>query len=100
MQFHWVEDIELIERQNKECRLKSLKFVELSGFRGGTADVELATYLITNAPALEKITIDTRNPFYLGTPLDILDKEDGNAKECAKFLLTDRLPPAAELLIL
>lgn len=82
------------------CRLKSLKFVELSGFRGGTVDVELAAYLITNAPALEKITIDTRDPFYWGTPLDVLEKEDGTTKECANLLLTELLPPEAELLIL
>ncbi|KAM7486911.1 hypothetical protein LguiA_002920 [Lonicera macranthoides] len=83
-----------------EAWLKSLKLVELSNSLGGTADAELATYLIINAPALDKITIDNRDLFYLGTPLDVLDEEDDTAKECARILLIDLVPQEVELLIL
>lgn len=39
-----------------------LKVVELIGFYGCTIDMELALFVINNAPSLEKIFIDTRNP--------------------------------------
>ena len=39
-----------------------LKVVELIGFYGCTIDMELALYVINNAPSLEKIIIDTRSP--------------------------------------
>ncbi|KAM7480043.1 hypothetical protein LguiA_028256 [Lonicera macranthoides] len=93
----WVDEpAEVRERVEKSIRLKCLKVVEFRWFRGSTTDVELATYLLTNAPYLEKIQVDTRHPYHVGTPFEVMDKENVTAKERVRQLATS-LSPHAEL---
>lgn len=44
-----------------------IRVVELNGFERLIADVESLICLIENAKLLEKITVDTCKPYYLGT---------------------------------
>lgn len=76
---------------------KSLKVVELLWFRGRTTDMELATYILSTAPFLEKIIIDTRKPHLYGRLVS--EEEIVSAKECARHL-AELLSLAAELVIL
>ena len=101
-QLEWLEEPKPREvqlREKKRCPLKCLKVVELRWFRGSTTDVELATYLFTNSPSLEKIRIDTRNPYAVGNPREELAQENVTAKECARQLAGE-LYPGAELQVL
>ncbi|KAM7494908.1 hypothetical protein LguiB_029517 [Lonicera macranthoides] len=101
VQFEWFEGPIKRKMEEKECRLACLKLVEMSGFRGSRSDMELATFLVTNAPYLEKITIDTRYPTHLsGTPMQALQKERVTAKERARQYLSPKLSPEVEFLIL
>ncbi|KAM7483332.1 hypothetical protein LguiB_007915 [Lonicera macranthoides] len=100
IQMEWVDEpAEVRERVEKSIRLKCLKVVEFRWFRGSTTDVELATYLLTNAPYLEKIQVDTRHPYHVGTPFEVMDKENVTAKERVRQLATS-LSPHAELQVL
>lgn len=90
---------ELQLRKKDRYSLKCLKVVELRWFRGSITDVELATYLFTNSPSLEKIQIDTRDPYKVGNPLEELAQENVTAKECA-WQLARELYPGAELQVL
>lgn len=72
---------------------KSLNAVELRKFRGGTTDVEMATFLFGNAQFLKKICIDTCDSNYVDRHL--LDKTILEAKERAR-----QLYPSAKLKIL
>ncbi|KAM7523096.1 hypothetical protein LguiA_012998 [Lonicera macranthoides] len=94
------EEREVQQREN--CSMhKCLEVLELVWFRGSTTDVELATYLLSSAPFLNKIIIDTRNPdLLLGTTSGRFGEEENvSAKECVR-LLTEQLSPGAELLTL
>ena len=96
----WVDEpAEVQERFEERIRLKCLKVVEFRWFRGSTTDVELATYLLKNAPYLEKIQVDTRHPYHVGTPFEVLDKENVSAKQCVGQLATTH-SPRAELQVL
>ncbi|KAM7467311.1 hypothetical protein LguiB_014873 [Lonicera macranthoides] len=97
IQMEWVDEpAEVRERVKRSIKLKCLKVVEFRWFRGSTTDVELATYLFTNAPYLEKIQVDTRHPYHVGIPFEVLDKENVTAKERVRQLGTS-LSPCAEL---
>ncbi|KAM7480148.1 hypothetical protein LguiA_028361 [Lonicera macranthoides] len=101
VQFNWLEDPKEIEIQERECRLECLKFIEMSAFRGSRTDLELATFLIKNSPCLEKIIIDTRDPpSYSGTLWEPLQKDSLAAQESATQLLSTKLSPGVEYLIL
>ena len=50
-----------MQRKEKCIMHKCLKVVELAWFRGSTTDVELVTYVLSTAPFLEKIIVDTRD---------------------------------------
>ncbi|KAM7463294.1 hypothetical protein LguiA_031415 [Lonicera macranthoides] len=100
IQMEWVDEpAEVRERVKRSIKLKCLKVVEFRWFRGSTTDVELATYLFTNAPYLEKIQVDTRHPYHVGIPFEVLDKENVTAKERVRQLGTS-LSPCAELQVL
>ncbi|XP_059658905.1 F-box/FBD/LRR-repeat protein At4g00160-like [Cornus florida] len=77
-----------------------LKEVEFIGFVGRMIDVELAMYLIKGAVKLEKITFDSRNPDYIGTPWEFLDtKQRKKARKRAEKLGT-KLSAEVALVIL
>jgi hypothetical protein len=89
------------DRQVEHCQdrsiHKNLKVVEFGWFCGKTCDVELATYLLSTSPYLDKIIADTRSRCPRGTPLEI------PSNNCAKDCLTDlarRLSPTAQLVLL
>ncbi|KAM7523094.1 hypothetical protein LguiA_012996 [Lonicera macranthoides] len=88
-------------QQMENCSMhKCLKVLELLWFRGSTTDVELATYLLSSAPFLEKIYIDTRNPYLLlRTTFGQFEEENVSAKKCVRRL-AEQLSPGAELLTL
>ncbi|KAM7483424.1 hypothetical protein LguiB_008007 [Lonicera macranthoides] len=101
MRFDWLgnpEEREVHQREN--CSMhKCLRELELVWFRGSTTDVELATYLLSSAPFLKKITIDTRNPYLLLGTTSGRFEENVSAKECVRRL-AEQLSPGAELLTL
>uniref|UniRef100_A0A5B7CDI6 Putative ubiquitin-protein ligase n=1 Tax=Davidia involucrata TaxID=16924 RepID=A0A5B7CDI6_DAVIN len=83
-------------RNVKKCPHHCLKVVELIGFIGCSADIELTRYLLKNTSSLEKITINPRPPF----PLNFMKIEEKVAvRERAKRLRRE-LPPGVELVIL
>ncbi|KAM7480038.1 hypothetical protein LguiA_028251 [Lonicera macranthoides] len=100
IQMEWLDEPCKIRKiEEKSIKLKCLKVVELRWFRGSTTDVEFATFLFMNAPYLEKIKVDTRNPYCVGTPFEVMDNEKVIAKECATQLAIS-LSPRAELEVL
>lgn len=44
MQFDWFEGSEELEIRERECRLKCLKFIELSAFCGSITNLDMATF--------------------------------------------------------
>ncbi|KAM7479878.1 hypothetical protein LguiA_028091 [Lonicera macranthoides] len=78
------------------AQMSCLTVVKLRHFRGGTKDVELATYLFTNAHSLEMIAVDTRDPYRVGTPFEVLEKENLSAKELA-VNLASKLSPGVRI---
>lgn len=74
--------------------------LEFRWFSGLTTDVELAVSLLENAPNLDKITFDTRNP-HMGQCLKFeLDAKRRAAKVCARQLAKKYSPPQAKLLLI
>ncbi|KAM7502915.1 hypothetical protein LguiB_001819 [Lonicera macranthoides] len=98
-QFDWPEGLEEREVQRKEkCIMhKCLKVVELAWFRGSTTDVELVTYVLSTAPFLEKIFVDTRDFNLLQRSQ--FARKNVSAKKCMRWQAKN-LSPAAELLII
>ncbi|KAM7478333.1 hypothetical protein LguiA_026546 [Lonicera macranthoides] len=100
IRFKWLREPEAREAEKRKGPLlKSLKEVELLHFRGSTTDVEIATFLFSNAPSLEKIGVETRNPYWVGTPREAWAEENVTAKECARQLVA-QLSPGAKLQVL
>lgn len=93
-------DGELNVRRDK-CPHQFLKVVELIGFVGCFADMQLALYLINKATSFEKIIIDTQKLRLVKILHDSSDikKKLAAATACAKKLETS-LAPGVELLIL
>ncbi|XP_075638032.1 FBD-associated F-box protein At2g26860-like [Castanea sativa] len=83
------------------CPHQFLKVVELIGFVGCFADMQLALYLINKVTSLEKIIIDTQKLSLVKILHDSSDikKKLAAATACAKKLETS-LAPGVELLIL
>ncbi|KAK1270950.1 F-box/FBD/LRR-repeat protein [Acorus gramineus] len=85
------------------CPLKRLKTVEISGFNGFWCQIDLASRLLSNADALETMTIDCRDKF---------QQEDGTyeiygyyngIKRCRRRIrrfVTKRVPQSAKLVVL
>ncbi|KAK7857937.1 hypothetical protein CFP56_015193 [Quercus suber] len=73
-----------------------LKEVEMVGFVGSAIDIELTVYLLKSAVKLEKIVIDPRAAYLVGTPWE---KEIKGARECAEQL-KNHLTLGVELVIL
>ncbi|KAK1431572.1 hypothetical protein QVD17_08032 [Tagetes erecta] len=80
---------------------KHLKFLEIIGYYGRISDLELAVYVIDNAVALKKITIDPCCHASEGrlTREDFLKREQA-ARCSAKRQITPLLPPGVDLAIL
>lgn len=79
---------------------KFLSVFELRGFLGCTIDMELALYILSNAVSLQKIIIDTRDPYAEDMFWDERDprlKEWGTARTRE---LAARVPPWVELMLL
>ncbi|KAL3501271.1 hypothetical protein ACH5RR_035720 [Cinchona calisaya] len=100
-----VEFGEMQQRLVKGCKYECLKEVELLGWNGLAADVELSAHLIEAAGSLEKVTVDPRNPFpdkfleeqVLSLPKVITAMED--ARNRARDLEA-KLSPATKLVVL
>jgi hypothetical protein len=89
------------DRQVQHCEdrsiHKNLKVVEFGWFCGKTCDVELAMYLLSTSPYLDKIIADTRARCPRGTPIG--SRKDTYAKDCITTLAR-QLAPSAELVLL
>ncbi|KAM7472055.1 hypothetical protein LguiA_010238 [Lonicera macranthoides] len=104
MRLNWLplpEDEQLVVQPTKKYRMKNkcLKVVELKKFCGSGTYVELATYLLSSAPFVEKIIADTRNSYVLGSTYCLFNVENVAAKECVRRLAT-QYSPTADLVIL
>ncbi|XP_059643052.1 uncharacterized protein LOC132284926 [Cornus florida] len=78
---------------SKKHTLKCIKVVELVAFAGRKPDVEFAVYILEKAVSLEKMIIDTRYLYSVGTPSEnVEDEERLAAKKCAEQLRTKRRP--------
>ncbi|CAI9116942.1 OLC1v1018238C1 [Oldenlandia corymbosa var. corymbosa] len=82
--------------------LEQLREVELHGYCGRIAEVELVEYLLENAIALQRIVVDPRHqPFCRGVvAARDKPKEQGNARNFAKDQLEKLVPSHVELVIL
>ncbi|XP_059643051.1 F-box/FBD/LRR-repeat protein At4g26340-like [Cornus florida] len=85
---------------SKKHTLKCIKIVELVAFAGRKPDVEFAEYILEKAISLEKMIIDTRYLYSVGTPSEnVEDEKRLAAKKCAEQLHTKRRP-GVDLVIL
>lgn len=88
------------------CPHQCLKVVGFVGFCGCPIDYEIAIYLLENAVNLEKITIDTTEPFMRGIPSSVFKgyeekyEEKLEAKRARALTLKTELPPGAQLVVL
>lgn len=84
------------------CPHQCLKVVGFVGFSGCPIDYEIAIYLLENAVNLEKITIDTTEPYMRGIPSSVYKgyEEKLEAKRARALTLKTELPPGAQLVVL
>ncbi|KAK2971351.1 hypothetical protein RJ640_030317 [Escallonia rubra] len=79
---------------------QQLLVMELAGFVGHSFEFELVFYLLENAVMLEKVIVDPRNYYMIGTPCEFKEtKEKQEARKRARKL-ERRLLPNAKLIIL
>ncbi|KAL3501285.1 hypothetical protein ACH5RR_035734 [Cinchona calisaya] len=82
----------------KGCKYECLKEVEFLGWNGLAADAELFTHLIEAAGSLEKVTVDTRDPFpnkFLEEQIPSMEDARDRARD-----LEAKLSPATKLVVL
>lgn len=91
--------LELKSRES-EMKYKRLKVVELRGFCGSETDVELATYILSESPFLEKIIVDPRKSSEFKFRLEPNSEDEILQSKNVALQLATRLSPAAQLLIL
>lgn len=84
-----------------KCSHQYLKVVELSGYCGRSSDLELATYFLEDAIALEQIVIDPHDQFFWRCPKanDEIEKEEA-ARSLALQQLVGKVPAGVKLVIL
>lgn len=84
------------------CPHQCLKVVEFVGFSGLPIDYEIAIYLLENAVNLEKIKIDTNEPFMRGFPSFIYKgyEEKKEARRARAWTLKTDLPPGVQLVVI
>ena len=56
-----------MEIKKSKCQHKCLKVVELIGFVGCGADMEIVKYILSHSVSLEKIIINPRHPFIVSS---------------------------------
>ncbi|XP_037496440.1 F-box/LRR-repeat protein At3g59210 [Jatropha curcas] len=79
---------------------QSLKIVEIMGFVGYTIDFQFLYYIFETAIVLEKLIIDRRKPYSLGTPWEFEeDKEKQDALQRA-LQLKRIIPASVEVVII
>lgn len=101
--FKWNTLRTIMKQQEVEaCPHHHLKIMEILGFIGNKIDSEFITYLIESCVALEKITIDPREPCFNGTPFEfepeVIKRKRKSQKQAKK--LRKKLKPKADFIIL
>ncbi|XP_065616557.1 uncharacterized protein LOC112022564 [Quercus suber] len=79
--FAWSKPLKERElRKVMKCPNEHLKVVEIVGFVGRAIDIELTVYLLEIAVKLEKICINPRAPYLVGTPWET--ENEGAKRKC------------------
>lgn len=101
-QLEWGRSIARKSRRSKKAKhfpLQHLKVVELYGYYGRTAEVELVEYFLANAIALERIIVDPRDQPISGRRRIQAEKEE-SARSHAKKQLQGLVPSRVRLELL
>ncbi|OMO51785.1 Integrase, catalytic core [Corchorus capsularis] len=77
-----------------------LKVVELKGFLGFPAEMEILFHLLHNAPALENLTIDVCKPRCLGSTIETLVRDQCQIARLRAVELQPKLPPKIDFLVI
>lgn len=77
-----------------------LKVLEIVGYFGCYVDMELMWYLVDQAPSVQKLIIDTRNPVPPENILELECPRDDTAARNRVSMLKEKLPPQVQLVIL
>lgn len=87
------------------CPLNHLKEVTITGLKGHSSEIAIAIYLLKNAIALEKMTVDPRQRIYLGNgKCGLLEEACENwsrvGRQRVRFQLEQEVSSLVELSIL